>query len=732
MAKTGLIRKRSVRKSTKSGIDLNQIFALILRRRFFIFGVSCMVVSMTTVGVLTTKPIYRSDMQIIVSSNLNQRLLTNETLPEQRNGLNDFHNDFHIPPVDYITQVRLMESSKLVQKAILLLRADYPNITIEDIKGNNTTGKKASLEVTPSADNSAKNQSFSRIFIVSFKDHHPRKTQRVLQALEKVYQDYNIEQKKQRLSQGMAFINNRISQVQKDLIESEKKLAHFRKQHNLLDPVAASKVLLESMGNIQKQRQTIQTQLQDIQTRYNKLVKTLNSQNIKNSSDLSVSVADQALLSEIKKTQIALDKERLLYQDDYPTVEKLKQQYQTQLALLHQQQQSQGKNNKAMELVQVDPKSFSELTKLQTMALGLIANENDLAKSEQTVRLELNLYPSLITEYNNLISNIAVQQKTLDKLLLAQQSWEMKISQTGFDWQIIAEPDLGIYIGNRQWLFIISGLLIGPFLGIIIALISEFFNQAIFSAYDLQKLTNLQLLGSVPQLFPFNLKNTLGYLFRRKQLNSNPCLTVTSKIKLPSRKTLDIIYQNILISRNALAVKSLMLTSATPREGKTTIILGLGTSAAHMHQRVLIIDANFQSPSLHKILELSNDWGLSLLLVDEVDLETDDYVQHYIQPIHPSIDILTAGPIPEDTVNLLSSHRMQKLINSFTQIYDIVLIDAPAILGTVDTRILASLCQGVVIVGRIGQINRHKLVQATDILSKLNLIGIIANNEGRG
>ena len=175
-----------------------------------------------------------------------------------------------------------------------------------------------------------------------------------------------------------------------------------------------------------------------------------------------------------------------------------------------------------------------------------------------------------------------------------------------------------------------------------------------------------------------------------------------------------------------------MLTSATPREGKTTIILGLGTSAAHMHQRVLIIDANFQSPSLHKILELSNDWGLSLLLVDEVDLETDDYVQHYIQPIHPSIDILTAGPIPEDTVNLLSSHRMQKLINSFTQIYDIVLIDAPAILGTVDTRILASLCQGVVIVGRIGQINRHKLVQATDILSKLNLIGIIANNEGRG
>jgi Mrp family chromosome partitioning ATPase len=142
-----------------------------------------------------------------------------------------------------------------------------------------------------------------------------------------------------------------------------------------------------------------------------------------------------------------------------------------------------------------------------------------------------------------------------------------------------------------------------------------------------------------------------------------------------------------------------------------------------MHQRVLLIDANFRSPNLHKILQLPNDWGLSLLLVDEPNPQVD----HYVQPIHPLIDILTAGPTPEDTVNLLSSRRMKELINSYEQIYDLVLIDAPSVLDTVDARIIASLSSGIVIVGRIGQITPNQLTETTEILSKLNLIGIIAN-----
>ena len=72
----------------------------------------------------------------------------------------------------------------------------------------------------------------------------------------------------------------------------------------------------------------------------------------------------------------------------------------------------------------------------------------------------------------------------------------------------------------------------------------------------------------------------------------------------------------------------------------------------------LVIDANLRNPCLHSILELSNDWGLSLLLLEEKNSKVNDYVQ----PVHPAIDVLTAGPVPDDTVKLLTSGRMKELL----------------------------------------------------------------------
>jgi capsular exopolysaccharide synthesis family protein len=274
---------------------------------------------------------------------------------------------------------------------------------------------------------------------------------------------------------------------------------------------------------------------------------------------------------------------------------------------------------------------------------------------------------------------------------------------------------------------IIGGIVTGPILGVIVALIWEMFNKAIFSPLHLQKLTNIRLLGSVPKLGKPSWKSRLKEILRQKQEKTASVIPENiipeNKSKLSSHETLDMIYQNLQIFKNSLPFKSLMLTSALPGEGKTTLTLGLGASAANMHQRVLVIDANLRSPSLHKILGISNDWGLSLLLLDDIKTQ----FQNYIQPIHPSIDVLTAGPKPDDVTNLLSSGRLKELIESFEKIYDLVLIDTSSILDSVDARIIASVSNGIVIVGRIGQLTPHQLMQTTEILSQLNLIGIVAN-----
>nr|WP_300001508.1 tyrosine-protein kinase domain-containing protein [Anabaena sp. AL09] len=679
--------------------------------------------SVTSLLAITTKPTYQSYMQILVSYNSDKSLPASKPKKTTK----DLQKP-QLSSIDYSSQVKLMLSAKLVQKAVNLLHTDYPQMTIEDIYSNSEIDKTSSLSLTHLPGATEVNQNLNQVFLISFTDKDPLKSKRVLQALEKVYQDYNTDQKNQRINQGLVFVNNHLPQLQKDVLKAEKKLEKFRQQNNLIDPILQSKILLQSLADIQKQRQTTRAQLQDVQTRHNSLEQAIASshQNQINIDDSLESRQSQALIRELNQTEKELTQARILYTEKYPIIEQLKQKKQIIVTLLQQQGQNKAVdiNSKSELSGQIIPKLESDLTQLKVNALGLIAHDRDLAKSEQEIRSLLSTYPNLITEYKRLVANVEIYRKTLQQLTQVQNSLGVKIAQEGFNWQILEEPALGIHIGNLRWLLIVGGILIGPILGLAAALIWGKFNNAIFYTQDLQNLTNIQLLGSVPRLGKRkdSWTSQLQSIVRDKSKNLD--ISHQEIIKnLPNHQNLDIIYQNIQMLNNSLPLKSLMLTSALPGEGKTTLALGLGSSAARMHQRVLVIDANLRSPSLHKTLGLTNDWGLSLLLVDDINPS----FHNYIQPIHPAIDVLTAGPIPEDVANLLSSERMQELMDLFAQNYDLVLIDAPSVLDTVDGRIVASLCNGIIMVGRIGKVTPNKLMEATEILSKLNLIGIIGN-----
>jgi capsular exopolysaccharide synthesis family protein len=679
--------------------------------------------SVTSLLAITTKPTYQSYMQILVSYNSDKSLPASKPKKTTK----DLQKP-QLSSIDYSSQVKLMLSAKLVQKAVNLLHTDYPQMTIEDIYSNSKIDKTSSLSLTQLPVDTEVNQNLNQVFLISFTDKDPLKSKRVLQALEKVYQDYNTDQKNQRINQGLVFVNNHLPQLQKDVLKAEKKLEKFRQQNNLIDPILQSKILLQSLADIQKQRQTTRAQLQDVQTRHNILEQAIASSHQKqiNIDDSLEFRQYQALIRELKQTEKELTQARILYTEKYPIIEQLKQKKQIIVTLLQQQGQNKAVdiNSKSKFSGQIIPKLENDLTQLKVNALGLIAHDGDLAKSEQEIRSLLSTYPNLITEYKRLVANVEIYRKTLQQLTQVQNSLGVKIAQEGFNWQILEEPALGIHIGNLRWLLIVGGILIGPILGLAAALIWGKFNNAIFYTQDLQNLTNIQLLGSVPRLGKRkdSWTSQLQSIVRDKSKNLD--ISHQEIIKnLPNHQNLDIIYQNIQMLNNSLPLKSLMLTSALPGEGKTTLALGLGSSAARMHQRVLVIDANLRSPSLHKTLGLTNDWGLSLLLVDDINPS----FHNYIQPIHPAIDVLTAGPIPEDVANLLSSERMQELMDLFAQNYDLVLIDAPSVLDTVDGRIVASLCNGIIMVGRIGKVTPNKLMEATEILSKLNLIGIIGN-----
>ncbi|GBE92927.1 GumC family protein [Nostoc cycadae] len=701
-------------------VNIKNVSAILRRRRFLVLGVSCAVMSVVGLIAVNTKSHYQSSMQLLLSSYPQQGVTTSDIV----NGTDSEILNLNPPVLDYTAQINRVLSPQLIEQAVSLLRSDYPDITIEDING-----KQAKLTVAKLNEKIITNNVPSQILEISFIDGDPVKTKKVLQALQQVYQNYNIQQQKERLNKGLAFINARIPQLKKEVNQAEKNLEYFRRKHNLLDPEIQTKILIESLAEVQQQLQITRAQMQDVQARYNNLQQEVatSAHKARINSYLSQSSSYQTLLNDFKKTELTLATEQKRYTDESPIIQQLKEQRQNQLWLLKKEVNQllgdiKQPNANPEQTEGVDPRLLQELFQVQTTALGLVANEKSLAETEQRLRFEFSKYPSLIAQYNRLLPEAKAKRKQLEQLLQAQQSLGLKIAQGGWEWQVLEEPSLGKLIGINRLSLLLGGLLVSPILGIAVALSWGMFTRTIYSTKELQQSTNLRLLGSVPKLAPRGLKKWLPNISGNKQRNINYDFGETDSW-LPCHETLDILYQNLQISKYSLHSKSLMFTSALSGEGKTTLLLGLAASAARMHRRILLIDANFRYPNLHKILQLSNDWGLSLLLLDE----TSNQIHNYIQPVHPLIDVLTAGPKPEDTIRLLSSQRMKELIKRFEQTYDLVLVDAPPILGTADARILAGYCHEVVMVGRMGQLTQTDLMQAQEILSQLNLIGIIAN-----
>jgi capsular exopolysaccharide synthesis family protein len=720
-----------------------QLFAILIRRRYWILSVFCIALALATVQAAREKPTYKSSLQLLVEPNYQSK--------NTQGGQGGNEKQLVDPTiqVDSATQLNVMQSSKLLQKAIDLMRPQYPDLTVKGLRSSLTV---AQLEAGKGAETKTK------IFEATYTSNDATKTQKVLKALQQVYQDYNRDQQKQRLAKGLAFIDNELPNVRQSVAKSEADLEQFRKNQNLIDPEEQAKALSESLNNVTQERRANQAQYQDALARYS----TLEQQVAKSpteaiaSSRLSQSTRYQQLLGEIQKTELAIAKERMRFTDNNPVLEKLVFQRQEQLTLLEEEgQRSLGGDSSQLnssrggllekgQLGTTDLALVNQLLEVQKNILGLRAREQILAQKEQQLRAELARLPGILAQYNRLQPDVKLNRNTLEQLEKARQELSIEIARGSFDWEVVEEPQPGEKTGPKKLQSILLGAVVGLMLGGLAAFIREMTDDSVRTSDDLKKQVALPLLGMTPVLpksqkhssdlhLPFGKPQVLEPAFSQPIIKlpfGKPQILAPWTIEVihwpPSWESLDLIYKNIQLLNAVSTIKSLMVTSALPGEGKSTLALGLAISAARLHQRVLLIDADLRNPTLHEKLNLPNDCGLSTLLSSDTTLP----IQQSFHSSSSYIDVLTSGPLPADPVNLLSSPRMGELIAGFEKTYDLVLLDATPVIGMVDAMITASFCRGVVLVARIGQVTRHELTEATTMLKKLNILGVVANGAG--
>jgi len=698
-----------------------QLLAVLMRRRNWLLGVLGGVLTIAVVFTLVSKPTYQSEMQLLIEPNYQGK--KDGTAPRQ----GEQYADSGVTIDDYATQINVMRSSLLIQRAVDILRSEYPTLTVAEVK------KHLVLKQV------VEEKANTKIVEATYTANDPIKAQKVLKAVHTVYQIYNREQQEQRLKKGLKFINEQIPVVTKTVDQAEDKLEEFRKNNNLIDPEQQAATVNQSLNAIAQEREVIRAQYNDLQARYGQLQQQLarSPQQALVASRLSQSSRYQTLLNELQRTELALSQRRVVFTDEDPNVKKLLEQRQNLLSMMKQEgervlgegqaAQAAGSNGgdgilQQGQLGALDLNLAGQLIEVQTNMNAMRARDNSLAQTQQKLRSDLKRFPVLLAEYNRLVPFVQINRDKLQQLLRAQQELSLEIARGGFDWQALEEPRLGLKIGPNLKLNLLLGLVAGLMLGSLAAFLRDAVDDSVHSSEELERQFELPLLGMTPELPRGRVVQPEVSLPFGKPLNLSPW-TVQVRNWPPSWESLDLIYRNLQLMNEMAAFKSLVVTSAVAGEGKSTLALGLALSAARLHQRVLLIDTDLRRPSLHQILNLPNDYGLSTLLSSDATLP----MHNAIQSSGSYIDILTAGPLPEDPANLLSSQRMRELIAGFEQNYDLILLDAPPLLGMVDAMIAASCCTGVVLVSRVGMVKKTELVQANAMLRKLNVIGVVAN-----
>lgn len=695
-----------------------QLFAVLIRR--FPWFLVVFIASVGVAGYLTSKtqPTYKSSMQLQIEPNYQGNL--------EGGGPENKFTESNVK-IDVATQLNLMKSSGLIQKAVNKLKPDYPNITVGEIKGSLLLEQLRGKE-----DNVA-----TKIFQADYITTDPVKTKKVLDAVQKVYLEYNLQQQEQRLNKGLRNIKEELKKVREDLTVSERKLQQFRSTEKFIDPEQQAKALEDDLNRIVQVRRDTRSLYEETLARQKSLEEQLKRtpQNALVASRLSQSTRYQGLLNEIQKTELALAQERLRFTDETPSVQKLIEQLQSHKQLLQQEVgRTLGGSTPTVspvgdtllqqgQLSPIDLNLAGQLAETQTSIVALRARDQTLLPKETQLREELKRYPALLAEYNRLQPLILLSRQRLQDLLKSEQELRQELDKGGFNWEVVEKPLLGERTGPNERQNLLLGAVVGLMLGGIAAFVREASDDSVHTTAQLEKQVALPLLGTTPKLPPAKPRESVIKLpFGKPEVLAPWTIQV---LQSPPRwESLDLIYKNIELVNSVASFKSLMITSALPDDGKSALALGLAMSAARLHKRVLLIDANLRDPSLHKQLNLPNEQGLSSLLASDIALPNQISIQSSGSSY---IDILTAGPSPGDPANLLSSPRMMQLMAAFEENYDLVLIDASPVLGMVDAILTASSCRSVVMVASIGRVTRTQLTQATTMLSKLNLVGVVAN-----
>ena len=680
-------------------------FISLLRARWLPFTVvTFSVVALSIAKNLSEKPVYQAVGQLSLKTNVSSPLTG---LVSNENGSGSVSS---FGSVDIPTELLVLRSYPLAQIMLNKLKQDIsPQAFLSGL-------------VVRNIDN-------TNVLEVAYTSNDPKQAASYVNGLMEVYIQNSIDVGHSQLKSAKKFILHQLPISKSDLFKIENQLVKFKVKNDTL--ILSSKGLQSLEREVDKTKAQIKSL--DQQTKSIQNMFGVSSIDAKVTGLVHEMPTVRAALVKLKDVQEKIKLESIHITDNNPKMIDLKDQE----ATLKQNLQDNIKESfvgKAKQLHQkvlpedsivISPTQEKLLTKYaeyKTERQGLEKKLDVLNDQINQYKKKASILPRLALQEEHLGRLVTVNTKTYEALLDKYHELELLENMQASNARIIAPAVIPTGpLQNRQQLNLVQGLLGGLLMGAAAAFIVENLDKTVKSRQAVQELLPYSLLGCIPP-FPAD-KSKKGVNKGSRAKRSLNEVIVRNRPNSLISEAFGIVQTNLKIFNSDQVIKSLVISSSSPKEGKTTMAANLALTMANLDNKVLLVDADLRKPAQHKIWQLPNNIGFSNVLEDRLNIEDA------VHQVSPNLQVLTSGDKDTNPANVLNSPYLESFFEEIESIYDFIIVDTAPITVAADVSILGKLADGIVFVVRPGVSRSNAIKMASGILENANqnILGLIIN-----
>jgi capsular exopolysaccharide synthesis family protein len=672
---------------------------LLLRRKWEVLLVACLVILPVAVATYFAPRLHRSIAQVQIASEPVQ------VLPYRDIDLPQF-----APNYEFFmrTQEQILRGSAVVARVQERVRTD-PELQSEvgRVAGNLAIQR---LEGT-------------QIFSLGYVAPDPVVAARVANLYAEEYMRQHFESRQEVRESAREFLQRELDGLEQRVQQSEKQLVAYAQEHGI--PVDSSGLSLAQRrldmlsglaSQAESERLVTQTRLETLENaEADELLRPLDNGVI------------SGLVAKLVQLEADLTVLRTRFGENWPAVV----QKRTEIELAEQQLQRE----RAAALTSTRDQARLDYTTAEVRDRRLaaaLAEQKELVNQQERARIS----------YDIIRREVETNRNSYEALLerLKQTSMTAGMEFGGISVINPALPSYRVDSPRVAWNLFLASVL-GLVLGVCVALVRDLGNASILTVDELERLTTLPMLGTVPHVEALapatSLLNRAGTrvaiaarraLRRADSVESEPARSLARPG--PGRlaahpmasEAVRNICASILLSRSGRPPRVLMVTSSIAGEGKTTLATELALALAEIGARTLLVECDMRRPTFGSIFGIGEERGLSLFLSGHVGPTP---------AIHPTengnLFVVSAGPPVPNPPALLNSEKLQSFISSMTSSYAFIVLDAPPALAVADARVLAPMAEGVILTARAGLASKKGIRRACAALRHTNVLGVVLN-----